>query len=87
VKQKDIVYLLLAVVILLVAGYVGYTQLVPQKASSKTVEVEKVGVIPETLGEDGMKALSDVTKVRDYSSPVDLTNLNNKAVFGPRSGR
>jgi hypothetical protein len=54
VKQKDIVYLLLAVVIFLVAGYVGYTQLVPQKSSSsKTVEVDKIGALPSEIDASG----------------------------------
>jgi hypothetical protein len=83
VKQKDMVYLLLAVVILLAAGYIGYTQLAPKKASSKTVEVEKIGVIPDHLDDNGMKWLTDPEKVVDYSSPVDLTGLNNPAPFGP----
>lgn len=81
-KQKDIVYLVLAVVILLAAGYVGYTQLMPKKASSKVVEVEKIGKIPSELDTSGLATLNDPTKVRDFNSPVDLTNLNNKAIFG-----
>ena len=82
-KQKDIVYLLLAVTILLVAGYIGYTQLVPKKASAKTVTVEKIGVVPSALDSAGMAALNDPTKVKDYNSPVDLTGLGNKSPFGP----
>jgi hypothetical protein len=81
-KQKEIVYLVLAVVILLVAGYVGYTQLAPKKAASKTVEVEKVGVIPRDLDAEGLARIQDTTKVTDYNSPVDLTGLGNQAVFG-----
>jgi hypothetical protein len=83
VKTKDLVYLLLAVVILLVAGYLGYTQLLPKKATSKVVEVEVVGVIPGQLDPIGMGWLNDQTKVRDYDSPVDLSGLGNTAPFGP----
>lgn len=84
-KKKDLIYLVLAVVIFLVAGYIGYTQLVPQRggAASKVVQVEKIGVIPEELDSAGMTALGDLTKVRDFSTPVDLTGLGNAAVFGP----
>jgi len=82
-KQKDILYLLLAVVILLVAGYIGYTQLVARQAASKTVEVEKIGAVPETLDGAGLAALGDVSKVRDFNSPVDFSGLDNKAIFGP----
>jgi hypothetical protein len=83
-KQKDIVYLLLAVVILLVAGYIGYTQLIPKKtSSSSTVEVEKIGVIPSQLDAAGLASLSDTARARDFSSPVDFGGLGNKAPFGP----
>jgi hypothetical protein len=83
VKQKDIVYLLLAVVILLVAGYVGYTQLVPKKGgSAKGVEGDKGGVVPSELDQAGLSILSDPAKVRDFSLPVDFTGLGNKTPFG-----
>ncbi len=81
-KKKDLFYLLLAVVILLGTGYVGYTQLLPKKASSSVVEVEKIGVIPSQLDGAGLAALNDPSKVQDFNSPVDLTGLGNTAVFG-----
>jgi hypothetical protein len=82
-KQKDIMYLMLAVVILLAAGYIGYTQLMPKKSASTGVEVEKVGVIPSTLDETGMSLLKDPAKSQDFNSPVDLSGLGNAAIFGP----
>ncbi len=82
-KQKDMVYLLLAVGIFLVAGYVGYTQLVPKKPASSTIEVEKVGVVPASLDEAGLTRLADPAKVQDFNPPVDLGGLGNAAPFGP----
>ena len=83
-KKKDLTYLVLAVVILLVAGYVGYTQLAPKKTvNSNVVEVEKVGVIPEAMDAQGLARISDLEKVVDFNSPVDLTGLGNGAPFGP----
>ncbi len=82
-KQKDIMYLVLAVIILLVAGYVGYTQLVPQKSQgAKTVTVEKIGQIPGQVDAAGLERISDPAKVVNYNSAVDLSGLNNKAPFG-----
>ncbi len=81
-KKKDMIYLVFAVGILLVAGYVGYTQLVPKKSAAKTVEVDKIGAIPADFDSGALARLNDPTKVRDFSSPVDLTGLGNKAVFG-----
>ena len=82
-KQKDVIYAVLAVVILLVAGYVGYTQLVPKKASSKVITVEKVGPIPGELNAEGLTRINDPVKVVDYNSRPDLSGLGNKAPFGP----
>jgi len=81
-KKKDLVYLLLAVGILLGAGYLGYTQLLPKKAASSVVQVEKIGAIPDHLDSAGLAAINDSTKVQDFNSPVDLTGLGNAAVFG-----
>ena len=83
-KKKDIIYLLLAVVILIVAGYVGYTQLVPKKDTiDRGVEVDKIGVFDSKFDTAALVKLGDAATVHDYSSPVDLTGLDNKAPFGP----
>lgn len=81
-KKKDLVYLLLAVAILLVAGYIGYTQLLPNKTATNVVEVEIIGPIPDRLDAAGLAALGDPSKAQDFNSPVDLTGLGNTAVFG-----
>jgi hypothetical protein len=82
-KQKDIVYLGLAAVIFLVVGYVGYTQFVPKKAASSTVQAEVVGTIPSSLDSTALTMLGNTSLVKDFNSPVDLTGLNNTAPFGP----
>jgi hypothetical protein len=83
VKTKDVVYLLIAVTIFLGAGYVGYTQLVPAKSKgSKSVTVEVVGKVPGSLDKSGIDRLNDSSKVLDYDSPVDLSNLGNTQPFG-----
>ncbi|HVQ43642.1 MAG TPA: hypothetical protein VMT30_01620 [Candidatus Saccharimonadia bacterium] len=84
-KQKDVIYAVLAVVILMVAGYIGYTQLVPKNANGKstTVEVEKIGVIPGDLDSAGLDRIGDGGKVIDYNSTPDLSGLGNSAPFGP----
>jgi len=84
-KQKDLVYLVIAVVIFLVAGYVGYTQLLPKKVASGSagVQVEKVGIITDSFDQTALTELSDPTKVVDYSTPQDFSGLANTAPFGP----
>ena len=84
-KKKDLVYLLVAVVILLAAGYLAYTQLLPKSHTSAAtgVQVEKVGVIPSDMDSAGLAAINDPDKVTDFNSPVDLSGLGNAAPFGP----
>jgi hypothetical protein len=83
-KRKELMYLLVAAVIFVVAGYLIYTQVAPKKqAASAGVEVEKIGVIPDQLDATGLAEISDSSKVVDFNSPVDLTGLGNAAVFGP----
>jgi hypothetical protein len=86
-KKKDTIYLVLAVLIFLVVGYVGYTQvLAPKKgakAASAGVTVEKIGVIPSSLDQSAVSQLSNAALVQDFNSPVDLSGLGNNAPFGP----
>jgi hypothetical protein len=84
-KKKDLITLIISVAILLVAGYLAYTQLVPQKggAASKDVKVEVVGPIQPDFDDTAMNALNDPTKVRDFAVDLDLTTgLGNQAIFG-----
>ena len=82
-KQKDLAMLIVAVAILLVAGYIGYTQLAPKTTSGpKTVQVEVVGSIPSSMDPNALSQLSDPTQVKDLDTPVDLSGLNNSAPFG-----
>jgi len=84
VKKKDVMYLALAVVIFLAAGYLGYTQLLGKKApiSSTGVSVEVVGPLPDSFDDGVLTQMTDRTKNRDFNSPVDLSGLNNTAPFG-----
>lgn len=82
-KPKDLAMLMVAVAILLVAGYLGYTQLMPKKTTAaKTVQVEVVGSIPSAMDQTAITQLNDPTQVKDLDSPPDLTGLNNSTPFG-----
>jgi hypothetical protein len=81
-KQKDIVMLVVAAAILLGAGYLAYTQLLPKKSTGpKQVQVEKVGIIPTDMDQTGKGWLNDTAHVHDFDSPVDLTGLGNSVPF------
>jgi hypothetical protein len=81
-KQKDLVYLVLAVIILLVAGYVVYANLVPKSTTDNGVEVDRIGDISSEVNKEGILLLTDKTKAKDFSSPVEFSGLNNTAPFG-----
>ena len=83
-KTKDLMLLILAVLILLVSGYVGYTQLTGKKSgAAKVVQVEVIGTIPSQLDQSGMSYLDNSSKVSDYTTPISLSGLNNAEPFGP----
>ena len=86
-KQKDIIALVIAVVIMLVAGYLVYTQLAPQKGGTggqaSAIKVEVVGPISADFDQTALSQLDDASKVRNYAVNLDLTTgLGNQAVFG-----
>lgn len=81
-KQKDLLFLVIAVVILLVAGYVMYSNLMPKNTTDSGVKVDVVGKIPSKMDDAGLAALTDPTKSKDFSSPIEFSGLNNAAPFG-----
>jgi hypothetical protein len=81
-KQKDLIYLVLAVVILLVAGYVVYANLMPKSSVDSGVEVDRIGTISTEVNKEGLMILTDKTKAKDFSSPIEFSGLNNTAPFG-----
>ncbi len=83
-KKKDIIYMVLAAAIFLVAGYVAYANLVPQgAAASAGVKVEVVGSISANFDPTAQAKISDPSQVKDYSVRIDLTTgLGNPAPFG-----
>lgn len=84
-KKKDLIYLVIAVLILLTAGYLAYTQVFAAKTSTAKQEVtaEVVGEIKPNFNSAALSALADGTKNLDYAVDIDITaGVNNPAVFG-----
>jgi hypothetical protein len=83
VKKKDLVFLVIAVCILLVAGYIVYSQLLPKKpgANASTVQVETAGSLPSSIDSNGLSQMTQ-SQMRDFNSPVDYSGLNNTEPFG-----
>jgi hypothetical protein len=81
-KKKELFYLLAAAGIFLAAGYLGFTQLVPQKKGPKTVVVETAGKFDDHMDQNALDGFKDPTKTVDFNSPVDLSGLGNNQPFG-----
>jgi flagellar basal body-associated protein FliL len=82
-KRRDVVLLVLAMIIFVVAGYLAVANLLPKQTAKKTVKVEVVGSIPSELDSTSLTSLTDTTKSKDFTVPIDLsTGLGNQAVFG-----
>jgi flagellar basal body-associated protein FliL len=85
-KKKDLIALIISVVIMLAAGYLVYTQVMPQKGKTSAnagTQVEVVGVIEPSFDAAALSAFDNASKVRNYSVSLNLgTGLDNQAVFG-----
>lgn len=82
-KQKDIMYLLLAAIIFAVAIMLGMQQLNAGKPSTKEVTVEVIEPISSQFDEDALRMLTDSSQTRDFTPQIDLNNLGNPAPFNP----
>lgn len=81
-KKKDILYLVLAVAIFGVAGYIGLTQL-SSKPKTQGVSVEVVDPIAQDFNQDTLAKLNDPSQIKNFAVPVDLTNgLGNPTPIG-----
>lgn len=81
-KTKDLVYLVVAVVILLAAGFLAFTQLAP-KSTTSTSQVEIVGRFSSEFDQAAVAKIRDPKTAQDYSSDFDFkSGLQNPAPFG-----
>jgi hypothetical protein len=84
-KKNDLIAVVVAGIIFLVAGYLVYTQVMPHNTSSTStdVKVEKVGIIKPGLNQNTLDTMTDASKTNDYYTDIDLTTgLNNTNLFG-----
>lgn len=83
-KQKDLVYSVLAAIIFAITGVVAYGQFGGKKTDNKTVLVEVVAPIPADFNQDALKILDDQSQARNFTPVFDLNNgLNNFKPFNP----
>ena len=83
-KQKDIVYAVLAAIIFVAVGVLIMTQVMPKKSAGASVnEVEVAYSFSSNLDDKALTQLTDVTQVTDFGITFDLTaGLGNPAFFG-----
>lgn len=84
-KRKELIQLVVAVIILVAAGSLIYSQLAPQKSAASSVPtVEKITPINSSFDQNSLTTITDTSKVRDFYQQPDLSSgLGNPAPFGP----
>ena len=81
-KQKDSIYLAIALAIFAVMGILIYSHF--SKSSSKGVsQVEVVTPIQGTFNQTAISALSDPNQTINFLPDISLDGLGNSAPFGP----
>jgi hypothetical protein len=81
-KRNDLIKIVLAVGLAAGGIYIVYGQFVkPKKA--EPVKIEVVTPIEDKFDEPAKAAITDTSKNRDFSVPVDFSGLNNPRPFGP----
>ncbi len=84
-KQKELIQIIVAVVILGVAGLVIFTQLKPKSsARSKSLTYEKITKLQPEFSTESLKRLSDASITKDFYAPPDLkSGVGNPQPFNP----
>lgn len=82
-KRKEIVQLLVAVVILVIAGYVIYLNFGPKGDSKNQLTYEKITPINPNFDDQALQQLTDIN-VKDFYAPPDLkSGIGNPQPFTP----
>lgn len=82
VQKKDLLYIILATLILVVVFVLGYKQLNPSSGSAG-VTVEVVQPIGNSFNTQALDHLRDESKSKDFVVPVDLgTGVGTTTPFG-----
>ena len=84
-KTKEIIQLVVAVLILAIAGLLLYSTLGPKKAAgSDQVTYEKITMINPQFNTDYLDRMANAQEFRDFYTDPDLQNgLGNSSPFGP----
>lgn len=84
-KSKDLIYLSAAIVLFVVTGVLGYSQLGLGKSTfGHEAKVEVVDPISAELDQEALSTLIDSTKARDFAPSIDLSSgLGNPKPFNP----
>lgn len=77
-KQKDIIVLIVATIVIVASFYFGYKMLNPDSAKkTETTEADKIKSIPTTLDD---KTFERINKLSDYGEP-SLDNIGKSDLF------
>ena len=83
-KKKDIIYIVVAVAVLAIAGLFLYSKSSAGKgAASKTATAEVIDPISSTFDATALRQLQDPSVAQNFAVKIDLSGLGNSSPFGP----
>jgi flagellar basal body-associated protein FliL len=85
-KRKEMIQLVVAVIILVVAGSLIYAQLAPasKTTASSAPTIPKITPVATGFNQSALSNLTDTSKTRDfYQAPNLASGLGNSQPFGP----
>jgi len=83
IQKKDLLYIVITVIILLIVFVVGFKQLSPSGGSSGGVSVEVVQPVGASFNASTLDHLRDDKKAKNFVVPVDLgSGIGTTTPFG-----
>lgn len=83
IQKKDLLYIILTVIILVVVFILGFKQLSPSGSGQAGVSVEVVAPVGASFNTQALDHLRDEAKSKNFAVPVDLgTGVGTSTPFG-----
>lgn len=82
-KKKELVQLVIALVIIAIAGFLLFQQFGP-KGEAKPLTYEKITPIEPDFNQEALRALNDGSKTKNFYTAPDLkSGVGNSSPFAP----
>lgn len=82
-KQKDVIYLVVALAIFAIMGILIYSHFSNKAGSKGVTQVEVIDPIAASFNPQAISALSDPTQAINFQPTISLDGLGSARPFGP----